>query len=137
MQDIKEIIDKLASSVPQDTKRNADAKRKFNSETDELVEAFIKMGKCTNITDALVPYFEGKVSWEKGVSEACELFQKTFESATFICESCGEIIFPKVIMNEHGIFIESKRTDIRGSKGNQCIKKNICKDCVRKMSMKG
>lgn len=47
MQDIKEIIAKLASSVPQDTKRNADAKRKFNSETDELVEAFIKIGKCT------------------------------------------------------------------------------------------
>ena len=66
-----------------------------------------------NITDALVPYFGGKVSWEKAASEACELFLKTFESATFICESCGEIIFPKVTTNEHGIFIESNRTELR------------------------
>ena len=90
-----------------------------------------------NITDALVPYFEGKVPWEKVTSEACELFLKTFESETFICESCGEIIFPKVTTNEHGILIESNRTDIRGGIGNHCIKKNICEDCIRKISMKG
>lgn len=90
-----------------------------------------------NITNALAPYFEGKVSWEKAASEACELFTKTFEEATFICESCGEIIFPKVTTNEHGIFIEAKRTEIRGSRGNHCIKKNICEDCVRNMDMGG
>ena len=90
-----------------------------------------------NITDALVPYFEGKVSWEKAASEACELFQKTFEAATFVCESCGEIIFPKVTTNEHGIFIESKCTDIRCGRGNHRIKKNICEDCARNMDMKG
>ena len=77
-----------------------------------------------NITDALVPYFEGKVSWDKAASEACELFLKTFESATFICESCGEIIFPKVTTNEHGIFIESNRTEVRGAR-NSVIKENM------------
>lgn len=83
-----------------------------------------------NITDALVPYFEGKVSWDKAASEACELFLKTFESATFICESCGEIIFPKVTTNEHGIFIESNRTEVRGVR-NSVIKENICANCCK------
>ena len=83
-----------------------------------------------NITDALVPYFEGKVSWDKAASEACELFLKTFESATFICESCGEIIFPKVTTNEHGIFIESNRTEVRGA-SNSVIKENICANCCK------
>lgn len=59
-----------------------------------------------NITDALVPYFEGKVSWDKAASEACELFLKTFESATFICESCGEIIFPKVLQMNTGFSLK-------------------------------
>lgn len=90
-----------------------------------------------NITDALVPYFEGKVSWEKAASEACALFLKTFESETFICESCGEIIFPKVTTNAHGILIEINKAEIRGGIGNHCIKKNICEDCIRKISMKG
>lgn len=86
-----------------------------------------------NITDALVPYFEGKVSWENAVSEACELFLKTFESATFICESCGEIIFPKVTTNEHGIFIEGNRTEVRGAR-NKVVKKNICNNCCNARS---
>ena len=63
-----------------------------------------------NITDALVPYFEGKVSWDAAVHEACKLFLETFESATFVCENCGEIVFPKVTTNEHGIFVESRWT---------------------------
>lgn len=83
-----------------------------------------------NTTDALVPYFEGKVSWEKADSEACELFLKTFEPATFICESCGGIIFPKVTTNEHGIFIESNRTEVRGARNN-VIKENICANCYK------
>lgn len=68
-----------------------------------------------NITDALVPYFEGKVSWDKAASEACELFLKTFESAT---------------LNEHGIFIESNRTEVRGAR-NSVIKENICANCCK------
>ena len=59
-----------------------------------------------NITDALIPYFEGKISWEKAVSDACELFVKTYQSETFICMFCGKIVFPKLTTNEHGIFIE-------------------------------
>lgn len=47
MENIKETFDKLASSVPQSTKRNVDAKQKFVSETDELIDAFAKIGECT------------------------------------------------------------------------------------------
>ena len=72
-----------------------------------------------NITDTLVSFLE------------------VYKSATFICESCGEIIFPKVTANEHGICIESCKAKIRGGIGNHCIKKNICEDCYQKMSMKG
>ena len=83
-----------------------------------------------NITDALVPYFEGNVSWQDAVSEAAELFLQTFAASTFVCEICGEIVFPKLTTNEHGIFIESSRTNIRGGKGNRCIKRNVCEACA-------
>lgn len=90
-----------------------------------------------NITDALVPYFEGKGSWQEAVSEAAELFIQTFTASTFVCEICGEIVFPKLTTNEHGIFIESSRTTIRGGKGNCCIKRNVCEACAKKMSVSG
>ena len=90
-----------------------------------------------NITDALVPYFEGNVSWQDAVSEVAEWFIQAFTVSSFVCEICGEIVFPKLITNEHGIFIESNRTDIVGGKGNRYIKRNVCEACVRKMNMKG
>lgn len=38
-------------------------------------------------------------------------------------------------MNEHGIFIESSRAEIRGGKGNYCIERDICDGCVKKVSV--
>ena len=62
---------------------------------------------------------------------------KAFESATFMCESCGEIIFPRVTTNGHGIFIESRRTEFRDAR-NRVVKKNICDNCcdIRRWKMK-
>lgn len=37
---------------------------------------------------------------------------------------------PKITVNEHGIFIESSRTEIRGGKGNHCIEKDVCEERV-------
>lgn len=88
MQDIKEIIAKLASSVPQDTKRNADAKQKFNSETDELVEAFIKMGKCTakSYNDNFCPSLRRARSFVNCLNNA---LQKAGDDAIRQCQIIG------------------------------------------------
>ena len=91
----------------------------------------------TNITDALVPFFSGSNSkrWDEAVEDAYNLFLKTFEDATFICKGCGKIISPKVTVNEHGIFIESSRAEIRGGQENHCIERDICEECVKKVSV--
>lgn len=52
-----------------------------------------------------------------------------------MCKGCGKIIFPKVTVNEHGIFIESGRAEIRGGKENYCIERDICEECVKKVSV--
>lgn len=89
----------------------------------------------TNITDALAPFFSGDKQLGEAIADAHKLFLKTFENETFICKGCGEIIFPKVTVNEHGIFIESSRAEIRGGKGNYCIERDICDGCVKKVSV--
>lgn len=88
----------------------------------------------TNVTDALVPFFSGDKQWDEAIADACELFHKTFDDETFMCKECGKIIFPKITVNEHGIFIESSRSEIRGGKGNHCIKRDVCEECVKKMN---
>lgn len=57
---------------------------------------------------------------------ATELFIKTFESEIFICKRCGETIFPKTTVNEHGIFIESSRAEIVGGR----LISNVCDECA-------
>ena len=90
-----------------------------------------------NITNASVPYFDGNESWQEAVSKAAELVVPAFAGSTFVCDVCGKIVFPKLTTDEHGIFIESNRTEIRGGKGNRCIKRDVCENCARKMKMKG
>lgn len=43
MEYMKEIIEKLADSVPEQTKTNADAKYNFDKDTKALIEAFAKI----------------------------------------------------------------------------------------------
>lgn len=89
----------------------------------------------TNVADALAPFFSGDKQLDEAIANACKLFLKTFEDETFMCKGCGEIIFPKVTVNEHGIFIESGRAEIRGGKENYCIERDICEECVKKVSV--
>nr|DAP06644.1 MAG TPA: hypothetical protein [Caudoviricetes sp.] len=91
--------------------------------------------KTINICDILVPYFSGIEPLNDALDKASKLFLKTFEDETFICKGCGEIIFPKVTFNEHGIFIESSRAEIRGGKGNHCIERDVCEECVKKVNV--
>lgn len=88
-----------------------------------------------NATDALAPFFSGDKQWDEAVADACELSLKTFKNEIFICESCEKVISPEVITNENGVFIKSNRVEVRGGKGNYCIKKNICEECVKKMGV--
>lgn len=88
-----------------------------------------------NIANSLFPYFAGGKQFDEAISDACKLFIRTFEDETFICRGCGEIIFPKVTANEHGIFIESNRAEVRGGKGNYCIEKDVCEECLKKVSL--
>lgn len=88
-----------------------------------------------NVTDELAPYFAGKISFDIAFLNAMELFLDTYEAGTFICDVCGEIVYPKVTTNEHGIFIESENAEIRGGLGNHVIKKNVCKNCLSVLSM--
>lgn len=91
--------------------------------------------KTINICDILVPYFSGNELLNDSLDKASKSFLKTFEDETFICKGCGEIIFPKVTVNEHGIFIESSRAEIRGGKGNHCIERDVCEECVKKVNV--
>ena len=88
-----------------------------------------------NIANSLLPYFAGDKQFDEAISDVCKLFIRTFEDETFICKSCGEIIFPKVTANEHGIFIESNRAEVREGKGNYCIEKDVCEECLKKVSL--
>ena len=44
MEYMKEVIKQLASSVPEQTKANADAKYNFDNDNKALIEAFAKIG---------------------------------------------------------------------------------------------
>lgn len=83
-----------------------------------------------NVTDALIAYFAGETSLDIALSNAVEVFLDTYKAGTFICDVCGEIVYPKVTTNEHGIFIESESAEIRGGLGNHVIKQNVCKNCL-------
>lgn len=85
-----------------------------------------------NVCDALAPFFSGDESLDEALENATELFIETFEGEIFICKRCGETIFPKTTVNEHGIFIESSRAEIRGGKGNCRIERDICDECAKK-----
>lgn len=87
----------------------------------------------TNVADALALFFSGDKQLDEAIVDACKLFLKTFEGETFICKGCGEIIFPKVTVNEHGIFVSDTRNEIRGGLANRLLKQNICEKCAENM----
>lgn len=82
-----------------------------------------------NVCDALALFFSGDESLDEALENATELFIKTFESEIFICKRCGKTIFPKTTVNEHGIFIESSRAEIRGGKCSRLVG-NVCDECA-------
>ncbi len=88
-----------------------------------------------NITDALEPFAAGEISLKDALDNAANLFYKALEDNTFVCEICGKTIAPKVTANEHGIFVESDRTELRGGLGNKILKSNVCPECARRMTV--
>lgn len=88
-----------------------------------------------NVADELAAYFAGETSLDTAISNAIELFLDAYKAGTVVCDVCGEIVYPKVITNEHGIFIESESAEIRGGLGNHVVKKNVCKNCLNTLSV--
>lgn len=86
-----------------------------------------------NVADELTPFFLGKEGLDTAVARAADLFLQLYESGTFVCDVCGETIYPKVLVNCHGIFVESTKSEIRGGLGNYVLKKNVCESCEQEM----
>lgn len=86
--------------------------------------------RSTCVTDNLSSYFAGKASLENALQDTAKAFVDGLNRGTFVCSLCGNIIYPKVTTNEHGIFIESNRTEVRGAH-NSVIKENICANCCK------
>lgn len=86
-----------------------------------------------NAADELAPFFSGEEDFDAALKRAVSVFEQSITAGTFICDICVEVIFPKVTVNEHGIFVESSKSEIRGGLGNRVLKKNVCENCERKL----
>lgn len=89
--------------------------------------------KSTCVTDNLSSYFAGKASLEDALQDATETFLTSYNSGTFVCSLCGNIVYPKVTIDEHGIFVSDTRNEIRGGLANRLLKQNICEKCAENM----
>lgn len=85
------------------------------------------------VTNNLSSYFAGEDSLENALQNAMETFLTCYNSRTFICSLCGNIVYPKVTTNEHEIFISDIRNEIRGGFANKLLKQNICDKCAESM----
>jgi hypothetical protein len=93
------------------------------------------MDDYVNITDELVPFALGQMKLEDACANAYRLFINTIETNTYTCSICNKVIYPKTIVNEHGIFIENDYNEIRG-KGDSILKRNVCSECLKKQDNK-
>lgn len=86
--------------------------------------------RCTCVTDNLSSYFAGKASLENALQDTAKAFVDGLNRGTFVCSLCGNIVYPNVTTNEHGIFISDTRNEIRGGLANRLLKQNICEKCA-------
>lgn len=93
------------------------------------------INETTCVTDNLSRYFAGKASFENSLKDTIETFLTCYSCGTFKCSLCGNIIYPKVITNEQGIYINDVRNEIRGGLANKPLMKNICERCTNKYQM--
>lgn len=76
------------------------------------------------------PFFAGDTSWKDSLNAAMETYLACYRDATFVCSVCGDTIYPKISVNEQGIFINSVRSELRSGIANKPLKKNVCNRCV-------
>lgn len=65
--------------------------------------------------------------------EKCDSFLGSIKAATYICTVCGQIIWPTVTVNMDEVNIDSERCNVLGGLANRVLKRNVCKDCKKKM----
>lgn len=90
---------------------------------------------ATCVTDNMSPYFEGKCSLEEALQDATETFIACYRDSVFKCGICGNVVYPKIKTDEHGIYIISTRSEARGGFANMLLKKNICDKCLESMNL--
>lgn len=98
-----------------------------------MSKRIVTMIRNTCVTDNLSSYFSGKASLEDALQDTTETFLASYISGTFVCSLCGNIVYPKVTTDEHGIFVSDTRNEIRGGIANRLLKRNICEKCAENM----
>lgn len=97
-------------------------------DTQELYKAIVE------ILSGLQEKKESQI--DSQVEKFGEVFKSSLQAQVFTCEVCGRKVYPKVIVkNGGGIYIESNRQEIRGGKGNIVLKRDVCEDCGRRMTL--
>lgn len=56
-------------------------------------------------------------------------------NSSYICSICGKPVFPTVCIERNEILINTHKNQIRGGKGNNILKDNVCDKCVEKMRL--
>lgn len=67
-------------------------------------------------------------------SEALSDILESYKKSTYVCSSCGKIIFPEVEISDGNINFHTEKNNYLG-KGGRIIRDNICPDC--KLSVEG
>lgn len=67
-------------------------------------------------------------------SEALSDILDAYKKSTYVCSSCGKIVFPEVEVTNGNLNLHSEKNNYLG-KGGRIIRDNICPDC--KLSVEG
>ena len=89
----------------------------------------VTTSRSASVKDSFTLYFEG-ASHEDTCRDAIEAFLACYNSGIYVCSQCGDIVYPTVTTDEHGIFISDSRSEIRGGLANKLLKKNVCGKCA-------
>lgn len=66
----------------------------------------------------------------------CEIVMHYVKGATYICSTCGTIVFPDVTINSDGdVSFTSESGTCTGGLGNKVLAKNVCPQCMKRVHL--
>ncbi len=89
----------------------------------------------STVGEYFMAYLNGETSLEETCDKAVAFIDKVILEHTFTCQICGRVIPPKVFYVGEGLCIESDRAEIRGGLKNKILKKDICNECYKKLTL--